>query len=192
MWELDYKERWALKNWCFQTVVLEKTPESPLDCKETKPFHPKGDQPWILSGKTDAEAEAPILWPPDAKSQLTGKDSDAGKDWRQEEKGVTEDELVGWYHWLNGREFEQSLGNCEGQRKKPGVLQTMGLQRVECDLVTEKQQLRSLEMVRTKRVTLAAQKSRHGSRAGLCGLSLVAKGLISCTVEVISASFFCS
>ena len=106
MWELDYKKRLALKNWCLWTVVLEKTLESPLDSKETQPFHPKGDQSWIFIGRTDAEAETPILWPPDTKSQLIGKDPDAGKDWRWEEKGRTEDEMVGLYHWLNGHEFE--------------------------------------------------------------------------------------
>ena len=106
MWELDYKESWALKNWCFWTVVLEKTLESPLDCKEIHPVHSKGNQSWIFIGRTDAEAEAPILWPPDAKSWLTGKDPDAGKDWRQEEKGTTEDEMVGWHHQLDGHEFE--------------------------------------------------------------------------------------
>ena len=95
MWELDQKEGWAPKNWCFWTVVLEKTLESPLDIKVIKPVHPKGDQSWIFTGRTDAEAEAPILWPPDAKSQLTGKDLNAGKDWRREEKGTTEDEMVG-------------------------------------------------------------------------------------------------
>ena len=106
MWESDHKESWALKNWCFWTVVLEKTLESPLDCKEITPVHPKGNQPWIFIGRTDAEAETPILWPPDAKNWLIGKDPDAGKDWRQEEKGMTEDEMVGWHHRLNGHEFE--------------------------------------------------------------------------------------
>ena len=115
MWELDYKEDWLSTNWCFRTVVLEKTPESPLDSKEIKPTHPKASQPWILIGRTDAEADAPILWPPDAKSQLTVKDSDAGKDWGQEEKGETEDEIVGWHHQLSGNEFEQTLGDSEGQ-----------------------------------------------------------------------------
>ena len=105
MWELDYKESWALKNWCFWTVVLEKTLGSPLDCKENQPVHPKGDQSWVFIGRTDSEAEAPILWPPDVKNWLTGKDPDAGKDWRWE-KGTTEDEMVGWHHWLNGHEFE--------------------------------------------------------------------------------------
>ena len=115
MWELDYKESWALKNWCFWTVVLEKTFESPLDCRKIKPVHPKGNQPWTFIGGTDAEAEAPNLWPPDVRSRLIGKDPDAGKDWGQEKKGVTEDEMVGWYHWFNGHEFEQTLGDCEGQ-----------------------------------------------------------------------------
>ena len=100
MWELDHKECWVLKNWCFQTAVLEKTLESPLDCKEIKPFNPKGYQPWIFIGRTDAEAEAPILWPPDTKNPLTGKDPDAEKDWGQKEKGVTEDEMAGWHHQL--------------------------------------------------------------------------------------------
>ena len=104
MWELDYKESWALKNWCFWTVVLEKT-ESPLDCKEFQPVHPKGAQSWVFIGRTDAEAETPILWPPHAKSWLIGKDPDAGKDWGQEEKGMAEDEIVGWHHQLNGHEF---------------------------------------------------------------------------------------
>ena len=106
MWELDYKKNWAPKNWCFQIVVLEKTLESPLDCKEIKPAHPKGNQSWIFLGRTDAEAEILILWPPDVKNWLLGKDPDAGNDWRQEEKGMTEDEMVGWCHWLNGHEFE--------------------------------------------------------------------------------------
>ena len=106
MWELDYKESWVLKNWCFWIVVLDRTLESPLDCKEIRPVHPKGDQSWIFIGRTDAEAETPILWPPDAKDWLTGKDPDAGNDWRQEEKGMTEDEMVGWHHQLNGHEFE--------------------------------------------------------------------------------------
>ena len=105
---------WEPKNWCFQIVVLEKTLESPLDCKEIKPVSPKRNQTWIFIGRTDAETEAPILWPPDVKSQLFGKDSDAGKDWGQEEKGETDDEMVGWYHWLDGHEFEQTPGDCEG------------------------------------------------------------------------------
>ena len=105
MWELDYKESWALKNWCFWTVVLEKTLESPLDCREIQPVHLKGNQSWVFIGRPDAEAETPILWPPDAKSWLIGKDPAAGRDWGQEEKGTTEDEMAGWHHWLNGHEF---------------------------------------------------------------------------------------
>ena len=115
MWKLDHKEGWAPKNWCFWTVVLEKTLESSLDCKEIKPVNPKGNQSWIFIRKTDAEAEAPILWPPDVKSWLIGKDHDAGKDWRQEDKETTEDKLVGWHHWLNRHEFKQALGDGEGQ-----------------------------------------------------------------------------
>ena len=106
MWEFDYKGSWMLKNWCFWTVVLEKTLEGPLDCKEIQPVHPKGDQSWVFIGRTDAEAETPILWPPHAKSWLIGKDPDAGKDWGQEEKGMTEDELAGWHHRLNGLKFQ--------------------------------------------------------------------------------------
>ena len=106
MWELDHKESLALKNWCLWTVVLEKTLESPLDCKESQPVHPKGDQSWVFIGRTDAEAETPILGPPDAKNWLIGKDSNAGKDWGQEEKGTAEDETVGWHHRCDGHEFE--------------------------------------------------------------------------------------
>ena len=111
MWELDHKEDWVLKNWCFWTVVLEETLESSLDSKEIQPVHPKGNRPWIFTGRTDAEAEAPVLWPSDAKNWLIGKDPDAGKDWRQEEKGMTEDEMVRQHHWLNTHELEQTLGN---------------------------------------------------------------------------------
>ena len=105
MWELDYKKSWVLKNWCFWTVVFEKTLESPLDFKEIQPIHPKGYQSWVFIVMTDFEAETPIVWPPDVKSWLTGKDPDAGEDWRQEEKGMTEDEMVGWHHWLNRHGF---------------------------------------------------------------------------------------
>ena len=114
MWELDYKESWAPKNWCFWTVALEKTLESPLDCKEIQPVHPKGNQSWVFIGRTDVEAETPIVWPTDVKSWLIGKDPDSGKDWRQE-KGTTEDEMVGWHHWLDGYEFEKPQGVGEGQ-----------------------------------------------------------------------------
>ena len=106
MWELDHKESWALKNWCFWTVMLEKTLESPLDCKEIQPVHPKGNQSWVFIGRTDAEA--PILWPPDVKNWVTGKDPDAGKDWRWEEKGTTKDEMVGWHHSLDGLDMSLS------------------------------------------------------------------------------------
>ena len=133
MWELDHKESWALKNWCFQIVVLEKTLESSLGCKEIKLVNPKGNQPWIFNGRTDAEADVPILWPPDVKSRLTGKDPEAGKDWGQEEKGVTEDEMVGWHHRLNGQDFEQALGESDGQ----GNLQSMGSLRDGHDWATE-------------------------------------------------------
>ena len=115
MQELDHKESWGLKNWCFWSVALEKTLESALGCKEIKLAHPKGNQSRIFIGRTDAEAEAPILWSPDAKNWLIGKDLDAGKDWRQKEKGATEDEMVGWHHWLNGHEFEQATGVSDGQ-----------------------------------------------------------------------------
>ena len=132
MWELYHKEWWALKNWCFPTVVLEKTFESPLNSKEIKPGNPKGNQPWVFTGRSNAEAETLILWPPDAKSWLIGKNLDAGKDWGQEEKGLTEDEMVEWH------EFKQTLGDSEGQGT--GMLQTMGSERVGHNLLTQKQQ----------------------------------------------------
>ena len=132
-----HKEGWALRSWCFWAVMLGKTLDSPLDSKEIKPVSPKGNQQWIFIGRMDAEAEAPILWPPDVKSQLLRKDPDAGKDWRQEEKGTTEDEFVGWHHQLEGHEFEQTPGDSAGQ---------MGLvcyspwgDRIGHDLVTEQQ-----------------------------------------------------
>ena len=114
MWELDHKESWALKNWCFWTAMLQKTLESPLDYKEIKPVNSKGNQSWTLIGRTDADTVTPILWLPDAKHWLIGKDPDAGKDWMPEEKGTTEDEMVGWHHWLNGHEFG-TLGVGDGQ-----------------------------------------------------------------------------
>ena len=115
MWELDCEEGWAPKNWCFWAVVLEKTLESPLDCKEIQPVHSKGDQSWMFFGRNDAKAETPVLWPPHAKSWLIGKDSDAGREWGQEEKGTTEDEMAGWHHWLDGRESEWTPGVGDGQ-----------------------------------------------------------------------------
>ena len=137
MWELNYKESWALKNWCFWTVVLEKTLESLLDCKEIQPVNPKGNQSWIFIGRTDTEAETPILWSPDVKNCLIWKDPDAGKDWRQEEKGMTEDEMVRWmasptrwtWIWVNSGSWWWT--------GKPGVLQSMGSQRVGHDWMTE-------------------------------------------------------
>ena len=115
MWELDCEEGWAPKNWCFWTVVLEKTLESPLDCREIQPVHSEVDNPWDFFGRNDAKAETPVLWPPHAKSWLIGKDSDAGRDWGQEEKGTPEDEMAGWHHWLDGHEFEWTLGVGDGQ-----------------------------------------------------------------------------
>ena len=115
MWELDCKEGWAPKNWCFWTVVLEKPLERPLGCKAIQPVHSKGDQPWDFFGRNDAKAETPVLWPPHEKNWLTGKDSDAGRDWGQEEKGMTEDEMAGWHHGLDGRESEWTPGVGDGQ-----------------------------------------------------------------------------
>ena len=159
MQDLDYKEGWVLKNWHFQTVVLEKTLESPLNSKEIKPVYPERSQPWIFIGRTDADAKAPIvakllwssnrrisrivviveLWPPDAENWLIGKESDAGKDWEQEGKGVTKEGTVEWHHWLNGCEFEQTLGNSEGQGSL--VCCSSWGHRVGYDLVTKQQQL---------------------------------------------------
>ena len=134
MGELNSKGGWLPKNWCFQIVVLEKTLDSPLDSK-IKPVNPKENQPWIFIGRTDAEAEAPILWPPDAKNWLTGRDPIARKDWRHEEKGATEDKIVGWHHQHGGHEFEQIPRNSEGQ----GSLVSMRLQRVRHNLAAEQQ-----------------------------------------------------
>ena len=136
MWELDYKERWALKNWWFWTVVLEKSLESPLDCKEIQPVHPKGDQSWVFIGRTDVEAETPILWPPDVKNWLIWRDPDAWKDWGKEEWGTTEDETVGSHHrlqwtwvWVDSESWWWT--------GRPGVLQSMGSQRVRHEWATE-------------------------------------------------------
>ena len=131
MWELDYKEDWAPRNWCFWTVVLEKTPESPLDCKEIKPVNPKGNQTWKFIGRTDAEAEAPILWPSDAKNWVIGKHQDARKNWRSEKKGMTEDEVVGWHHWLDGHKF-QYLWELVMDREA-WCAAVHGVKRVRCD-----------------------------------------------------------
>jgi len=135
MQKLNHKESWAQNNWCFQTVVLEKTLESPLDSNKIQPVHPKGNQSWIFIGRTVAEAEALILWLPDAKNWLLGKDPDAGKDWRQEEKGMTEVQMVGWYHHLDGC-VSASFGSWWSMGK-PGVLPSMGSQRVGHNWVIE-------------------------------------------------------
>ena len=138
MWELDYKGSWEPKNWCFWTVLLEKTLESPLDCKMIQPVHPKENQSWVFIGRTDAEAETPILRPSDVKSWIIRKDPDAGKDWRQEEKGTTEDEIVGWHHQLSGHEFEQTQGDGQGQGKL--ACSCSWCRRVRYDLMIEQQQ----------------------------------------------------
>ena len=134
MWQLDHKKSWVPKNWCLQTVVLKKILESLLDCKEIKLVIPKRSQSWIFILRTDAKAEALILWPPDEKSWLIGKDPEAGKDWGQEEKGTAEDEMVGWHHWFNGHEFEEAPG--DGEAGQPDVLQSVGLQRIRHDWAT--------------------------------------------------------
>ena len=141
MWELDCEESRVPMNWCFWTVVLEKTLESPLDFKEIQPVHPKGDQSWVFIGRTDVEAETPILWPPDAKGWLISKDRDAGKDWGWEEKGMTEDEMVGWHHRLDGDVWASS--GSWWWTGKPGMLQSLGLQRVRHNWATELNQLYS-------------------------------------------------
>ena len=137
MWELDCEESCELKNWCFWTVVLEKTLVSPLDCKEIQPVHPKRDQSWVFMERTDAEAETPVLWPPHAKSWLIVKDPDAGRDSGQEEKGMTEYKMAGWHHRLNGHESGWTPGVGDGQGGLPGVLGFMGSQRVGHDWATE-------------------------------------------------------
>ena len=136
MWELDYKESWALKNWCFLTVVLEKALASPLDCKEIQPVHSKGDQSWVFIARTDAKAETPILWPLHVKSWLFGKDPDAGKDWGQEEKAMIEDEMAGWHHRLNGTWVWVSSGSW-WWTGRPGMLRFMGSWRVRRNWATE-------------------------------------------------------
>ena len=136
MWELDCEKSWAPKNWCFWNVVLEKMLDSPLGCSGTQPVHPKGDQSWTFIGWTDAEDETPILWPPNVKNWLTWKDPDAGKDWRREEKGTTEDEMVEWHHRLYGHEFGLDSRSW-WWTGRPGMLQSMGLQRVRHDWATE-------------------------------------------------------
>ena len=137
MWELDYEESRVPTNWCFWTVVLEKTLESPLDCKEIQPVHSKGDQSWVFFGRNDAKAETPVLWPPHEKSWLIGKDCDAGRDWGQEEKGMTEDEMAWWHHWLDGCEWIWVNSGSWWWTGRPGMLWFMELQRVGHDWATE-------------------------------------------------------
>ena len=148
MWELDRKEGWAPKNWCFQTVVLQKTLECPLDCKEIKPVNTKRNQPWIYIGSPDAEAEPPILWPCGAKSQLIGKDPDAVKDKRQEEKGIIEDEVVGWHQWLNGDESEQAQEVVKDREAWRAIVLGMAKSRTQLSDWTTNQQLANIWILR--------------------------------------------
>ena len=134
MWKLNYTK---YKNWYFWTVVLEKTLESPLDCKEIQLVHSKGDQSWVLFGRNDAQAETPVLWLPHAKNWLIGKDSDAGRDWGQEEKGTTEDEMAGWHHWLDGCEFEWTLGVVDGQEACSAAIHRVAKSRTRLSNWTE-------------------------------------------------------
>ena len=154
MWELDHKEGWAPKNWCFWTVVMEKTLEIPLNCKEIKPVNLKGNQPWIFIGRRDPEGEVPILWPPEVKSQLIRKDPDAGKDQRQEEKGTTKDEMIGWLYLLNGHEFEETPRYAEGQGSlaccSPWVRKDSDMTEQHSKLTKEKWCNSSLESMSTK------------------------------------------
>ena len=152
-----------LKNWSFQTVVLEKTLKNPLDSKKIKPVNPKGNQPWIFVERTDAEAEAPILWPPDVKSGLIRKDPDAGRDWRQEEKGTTEGEMVEWHHWLSGHEFEQTPGDGEGQGSLP-CCSPWGCKELDTNERLNKTRMRSW---------ILALSLGHNKIPGLLGISWV-------------------
>ena len=165
MWELGYKASWALKNWCFWTVVLEKSLESPLDYKEIQPVHPEGDQSWIFIGRTDAEAETPVLWLPDVKSWLIGKDPDAGTEWRWEEKGTTEDEMVGWYHWLQWAWVWVNSGSW-WWTGRPGMLQSLGLQRVRHDWGTEMDWTETSMVVQWLRICLPTQGTQVRSLVG--------------------------
>ena len=160
MWELDHKEGLAPKNQYFQIVMLEKTLESPLDYKENQPVNPKGNQSWIFIGRTDAEAETPILWPPDAKNWLVGKDPDAGKDWRREEKGTAEDQMVGWHHWLTRWTWVWVRSGSWWCTRKAGVLQSMGSQRVGHDWVTEMNWTK-LNWMNLERIFLAERFCQH-------------------------------
>ena len=170
MRELYHKESWLPKNWCFWTVVSEKALESPLDCKEIQTVRPEGNQSWIFIGRTDAKAETPILWPPDMKNWLTGKVPGGGKDWRQEEKGVTEDEMVGWYHWLDGHEFEQVLGVGDG----PGSLvccSPWGCNKLDMTELLNWTEFRICNTDRTSRRNRQIYKDRRSAAFGTTSLS---------------------
>ena len=176
MWELDHKEGWVPKNWFFWTVVLEKTLESPLDCKEIKPVNPKGNQSWIFIGRTDAKAEAPVFWPPEVKNWLTGKDP--GKDWRQEEKGTTEDEMAEWHYRLDAHEFEQAPG--VGDRQ--GSLECCspwGSQRVRHDWateLTEEKTDRGREWIGKKKIKRCSGTCVTNKRASICVIRVLRGG----------------
>ena len=173
MWELDYKESWAPKHRCFWTVVLEKTLESPLDCKEIQPVYPKGDQSWVFIGRTDVEAETPVLWPPDVKSWLIWKHPDAGKDWGQEEKGTTEDEMAGWHHWLNGLGFGWTQGVGDGQGR-PGVLDLKEAEEPEIKFST----------------SIGSQKKQGNSRKASTSASLTTLKLLIMWITTNCGKFF--
>ena len=162
MWELDYKESWVPKNWCFWTVVLEETLESPLDCKEIQPVNLKGNQPWIIVGRTNAEAETPVFWLSDSNSWLIGKVPDVGKDWGQKKKRVSENETAEWPHWCNGHELGQTLGDGAGT-ERPGVLQPMGSQTVRHHWVTELQTFTWLSTWNKSMMNLETEFRIYGS-----------------------------
>jgi len=176
MWELDCEESWAPKNWFFWTAVLKKPLQSPLDCKEIQPVHPKGDQSWVFIGRSEAEAETPILWPHDEnwlfKCWLIGKDSDAGKDWGQEEKGMTEDELVGWHHWLDGHGFGWTPGVGDGQG---GLVCCGSWGHKESDM-TEQLNWTELKLPGLAYPSLSSATHRHSISAslleGVCAINL--------------------
>ena len=180
MWELDYKESWVPKNWCFWTVVLEKTRDS-LDCKEIQPVYPKGNQSWIFIGRTDAKAETPILLPPDAKSWLIGKDSDAGRDWGQEVKGTTEDEMAGWHHWFNGRDSVWTPGVDDGQG---GLACCNSWGRKELDM-TERlnwTELNSKEWIKAWKVTIIKYKIEYDAKEPI---NTVGMNINLCSIQII-------
>ena len=189
MWELDHKEGWVPKNWCFCTVVLEKTLESPSDCKEIKPINPKENQPWIYMGKTGAEML--VLWPPDGKNQLIGKYPNAGQDWRQEEKGTTEDEMVGWHHWLNGHEFEQALEDGEGSKACCAVVHGVSkIQTWPSDWITAVTRLIITKLI-TKLLLNCVYVSTYWSTSFFFKYSVIylAALSLSCTHRIFTVSY---